>query len=167
MPIDPAASVAELLDLYRSSGPASDDALIALALMIEKHVCGQGASPSYFFALDELLGHSLAGRNFSEAEFDEAVIGLLGAFEANPQQQVATAWALGKSIDIRIVAPLIAVLRQSVRNPDQERLVDQIVSALALIDVDESVAAVRSVASEGSGDAKATAERIIAARSAL
>lgn len=168
MSLEPDTSVPKLLALVRSNAPTSEDALTMLGLLIEKSVRGRGATPSYFQVLDEILGPATAARDLTPAEVETAMLGLLELLaDGQRSQRMEVVWALAKSLDERIVGPLTSTLMASLHDPGAERLVEQIVGALSAIEGAETDAALRRVAEEGSGDAKAAATNVLAVRSRL
>jgi hypothetical protein len=157
MTLDPARQlVQQLVDALAKGGQATEDAALALGLLIERERVSRPAGSDD--SLEHLFGAAVAAQRLTPLAIHEAVDALLARTRQEGLPPAIVIWALTKSFEPRIVPHLLPLLERVVDDPQHENLARQIVDGLSCYFDARAVAGLRTAAARGHGEAKAGAE---------
>jgi hypothetical protein len=158
---EPRPTVEDLLAALRQGGAETDEAVLALGILIEDR------APADDIALMPVVGEQIARRRLSPREHEAAVDGLLAYLQDAGKPHPMAVWALAKSYELRTVPTLINLLDRHAADPRTEKVAYQALLGLVTAGVntgeyrESALAAIQRAADRGLGEVAETARRFL------
>jgi len=144
--------ISQLMGAIRCGGDQTEEAALTLGLLIERERTNRPVGDDGGIRL--ILDEEMAKRRLSEVELASAVEELIRYVSETPTPHPTAVWALTKSYDVRMVRPLIELLKRLLPDSSQENAAYNALSGVMNTGVsselrEESLAMIREAAEQG------------------
>ena len=154
--------VSQLMNTIRRGGDQAEEAALALGLLIERETTNRPLGDDG--GIQVILGNQSVERRLTESELKNSIEELIHYINETSNPHPTAVWALTKSYDVRIVRPLIDLLKRLLPDPDQENAAQAALSGIMNTGVaselkEESLLIIRQAAESGFGRVKEAASQ--------
>jgi len=152
--------ISQLMDAISYGGDQAEDAALTLGLLIERERTNRPMGDDGGIRL--ILDEEMAIRRLSEVELASAVEELIRYISETPTPHPTAVWALTKSYNVRMVSPLIKLLKRLLFDSSQDAAAYNALSGIINTGIsselrEESLAMIREAAKQGFGQVKKAA----------